>query len=51
MMNIPIIIYTHSSFPILHVTTYDKWIYTENIPYIDDLIKDYNIDITIRGAL
>uniref|UniRef100_A0A6C0IFE3 DUF5672 domain-containing protein n=1 Tax=viral metagenome TaxID=1070528 RepID=A0A6C0IFE3_9ZZZZ len=38
-------------FPLLHLTAYGKWLYSENIPYIDELFSEYNIDKSIRGYI
>jgi hypothetical protein len=38
-----------SIFPIIHLTWIGKWLYNENIPYINELISEYNININIRG--
>lgn len=36
-------------FPHIHSTTRGKWIINENMPYIQDIITDFNIDINKRG--
>jgi hypothetical protein len=36
-------------YPHIHALTYGKWIIQENEFYIQDIIKNFNIDITIRG--
>lgn len=30
-------------FPTIHLTQYGKWLYSENVPYIDDIFKEFNI--------
>lgn len=30
-------------FPTIHLTQYGKWIYSENVPYIDDIFKEFGI--------
>jgi hypothetical protein len=38
-------------FPHIHSTRYGKWIINENIPYIYDIITEFNIDISKRGVI
>jgi len=38
-------------FPHIHALRYGKWIINENIPYIQHIIKELNIDISIRGII
>lgn len=38
-----------SIYPIIHVTHHGKWVYSENVPYIDDLTKEYDINLNVRG--
>lgn len=38
-------------FPHIHATRYGKWIINENMPYIQHIINELNIDISIRGII
>jgi len=40
-----------SIYPHIHITSSGKWIISYNLPYSQEMIDEYAIDVSIRGAL
>ena len=38
-------------YPHIHALSYGRWIINENESYIQDIIKNFNIDVNIRGTI